>query len=66
MAEKFVGKWKLVESDNFDEYMKQVGVSFITRKAASALKRKSFLFNKSKFLNFYDLFSFSLWPLSFS
>lgn len=29
MAEKFVGKWKLIESENFDEYMKAVGESSI-------------------------------------
>ena len=38
MAEKFVGKWKLVDSSNFDEYMKEVGVGMMTRVAASALK----------------------------
>ena len=45
MAEQFVGKWKLVESNNFDEYMKQVGVGFVTRKAAAAIKRLLFLEN---------------------
>jgi len=40
MAEKFVGKWKLVDSSNFDEYMKEVGVGMMTRVAASALKRE--------------------------
>ncbi|KAL7073401.1 hypothetical protein ACQ4LE_007402 [Meloidogyne hapla] len=38
MSEKFVGKWKLCESNNFDEYLKQVGVSFLTRTAAKAIK----------------------------
>ena len=38
MAEQFVGKWKLVESQNFDEYMKEVGVGLMKRTAAAHLK----------------------------
>ncbi|KAI1720716.1 lipocalin / cytosolic fatty-acid binding protein family domain-containing protein [Ditylenchus destructor] len=38
MAEQFVGKWNLVESENFDAYMKQVGVGLVTRKIAANLK----------------------------
>lgn len=37
-AEQFVGKWNLVESENFDEYMKTIGVSYLTRKMAANLK----------------------------
>ncbi|XP_072269390.1 myelin P2 protein-like [Pyxicephalus adspersus] len=37
MAE-LIGGWKLVESEGFDDYMKEVGVSLITRKAAITLK----------------------------
>lgn len=28
MVEKFVGTWKMVTSDNFDEYMKALGMRF--------------------------------------
>uniref|UniRef100_A0A914KIX9 Cytosolic fatty-acid binding proteins domain-containing protein n=1 Tax=Meloidogyne incognita TaxID=6306 RepID=A0A914KIX9_MELIC len=38
MADKFVGKWKLCDSTNFDEYLKQVGVGLLTRTAAKAIK----------------------------
>lgn len=38
MAEQYVGKWNLVESDNFENYLKQVGVGLVTRKAAAATK----------------------------
>lgn len=38
MADRFVGKWKLVESENFDEYMKAVGVGLMTRKLGGAAK----------------------------
>ncbi|CAI2355186.1 unnamed protein product [Caenorhabditis sp. 36 PRJEB53466] len=34
----FIGRWKLVESDGFEEYMKAIGVGIITRKAAAHLK----------------------------
>ncbi|KAF1752119.1 hypothetical protein GCK72_018673 [Caenorhabditis remanei] len=34
----FAGRWKLVSSENFDEYMKEIGVGLITRKAAAHLK----------------------------
>ncbi|CAO4362173.1 unnamed protein product [Caenorhabditis nigoni] len=38
MSQEFVGRWKLVHSENFEEYMKEVGVGLITRKAAANLK----------------------------
>ncbi|KRZ56886.1 Myocyte-specific enhancer factor 2A, partial [Trichinella nativa] len=37
MSENFVGKYKLHHSENFDQYMKKIGVDFATRKIASAL-----------------------------
>jgi hypothetical protein len=39
MAEKFIGKWKNIESENFNDYLKEVGVGFATRTAAAAIKR---------------------------
>ncbi|KAI6213321.1 Fatty acid-binding protein-like protein 6 [Aphelenchoides besseyi] len=38
MSEQFVGKWNLLESEGFDEYMKEIGISFLTRKMANNLK----------------------------
>ncbi|XP_051027588.1 fatty acid-binding protein, heart [Acomys russatus] len=38
MADAFVGTWKLVDSKNFDDYMKSLGVSFATRQVASMTK----------------------------
>lgn len=38
MSQEFVGRWKLIHSENFEEYMKEVGVGLITRKAAANLK----------------------------
>ncbi|XP_062385911.1 myelin P2 protein-like [Sardina pilchardus] len=38
MAEKFVGSWKMVESENFDEYLKALGVGFALRQVASRAK----------------------------
>ncbi|XP_076827369.1 fatty acid binding protein 4b [Brachyhypopomus gauderio] len=36
--EQFMGKWKLTESDNFDEYMKAVGIGFASRQIANIAK----------------------------
>ncbi|XP_007572745.1 fatty acid binding protein 4b [Poecilia latipinna] len=38
MVEQFVGKWTLVSSENFDEYMKAVGMSFATRQMGNLAK----------------------------
>ncbi|KAM6170961.1 fatty acid-binding protein, adipocyte isoform 3-T3 [Erethizon dorsatum] len=38
MCDVFVGTWKLVSSENFDDYMKEVGVGFATRKVAGMAK----------------------------
>ncbi|KAM9687776.1 fatty acid-binding protein, heart [Trichechus inunguis] len=38
MVEAFVGTWKLVDSKNFDDYMKSLGVSFATRQVACMTK----------------------------
>merc|ERR1712150_65505 len=35
---KLVGTWNLVESENFDDYLKVMGVSFMLRKVASTIK----------------------------
>ncbi|XP_061305721.1 fatty acid-binding protein, heart [Pezoporus flaviventris] len=38
MVDAFVGTWKLVETTNFDEYMKALGVGFATRQVAGFTK----------------------------
>ncbi|MEQ2166309.1 hypothetical protein GOODEAATRI_026634 [Goodea atripinnis] len=38
MVEQFVGKWTLVSSENFDGYMKAVGMSFATRQMGNLAK----------------------------
>ena len=38
MCDAFVGTWKLVSSENFDDYMKEVGMGFATRKVAGMAK----------------------------
>ncbi|XP_026204091.1 fatty acid-binding protein, heart [Anabas testudineus] len=38
MVEAFVGTWNLKESNNFDEYMKKLGVGFATRTVANMTK----------------------------
>uniref|UniRef100_UPI0037E71C3C fatty acid-binding protein, heart n=1 Tax=Semicossyphus pulcher TaxID=241346 RepID=UPI0037E71C3C len=38
MAEAFVGTWNLKDSVKFDEYMKELGVGFATRKVGNLTK----------------------------
>ncbi|XP_008420073.1 fatty acid-binding protein, heart [Poecilia reticulata] len=38
MVEAFVGTWNLKESEQFDEYMKELGVGFATRKIGNMTK----------------------------
>ncbi|XP_048206690.1 fatty acid-binding protein, heart [Perognathus longimembris pacificus] len=38
MVDAFVGTWKLVDSKNFDDYLKSLGVGFATRQVASMTK----------------------------
>lgn len=38
MVEQFVGHWTLASSENFDEYMKAVGVGFATRQMGNMAK----------------------------
>ncbi|XP_037071640.1 sodium/calcium exchanger regulatory protein 1-like [Pollicipes pollicipes] len=37
MTDKMVGKWKMESSENFDEYMKTLGVGFMMRKMGNTL-----------------------------
>ncbi|XP_036035158.1 fatty acid-binding protein 9 [Onychomys torridus] len=38
MVEPFLGTWKLVSSENFEDYMKELGVDFAARNAAGLVK----------------------------
>ncbi|XP_037549030.1 fatty acid-binding protein, heart [Nematolebias whitei] len=38
MVEAFVGTWNLKDSEKFDEYMKELGVGFATRKVGNLTK----------------------------
>ncbi|XP_008329835.1 fatty acid-binding protein, heart [Cynoglossus semilaevis] len=38
MVEAFVGTWNMKETENFDEYMKELGVGFPTRKLGNMTK----------------------------
>ncbi|XP_063041459.1 fatty acid-binding protein, heart-like [Engraulis encrasicolus] len=38
MAEAFVGTWKMVESEHFDDYLKALGVGFALRQVAGRAK----------------------------
>ncbi|XP_019405274.1 PREDICTED: fatty acid-binding protein, adipocyte-like [Crocodylus porosus] len=38
MCEHLVGTWKLLSSENFEDYMRELGVGFATRKMAGVAK----------------------------
>uniref|UniRef100_A0A3B3TH25 Fatty acid binding protein 4a n=1 Tax=Paramormyrops kingsleyae TaxID=1676925 RepID=A0A3B3TH25_9TELE len=38
MVDKFVGTWRMISSDNFDDYMKALGVGFATRQMGNMAK----------------------------
>merc|ERR1739845_36674 len=38
MVDAFCATWKLIDSQNFDEYMKSLGVSFATRRVGNVTK----------------------------
>ncbi|XP_044063302.1 fatty acid binding protein 4b [Siniperca chuatsi] len=38
MVEQFVGNWTLIASENFDEYMKAIGVGLATRQMGNMAK----------------------------
>ncbi|KAM9355841.1 fatty acid-binding protein, brain [Pholidichthys leucotaenia] len=38
MVDAFCATWKLVDSENFDEYMKAIGVGFATRQVGNVTK----------------------------
>ncbi|XP_029928808.1 fatty acid binding protein 4b [Myripristis murdjan] len=38
MVDQFIGTWKMTSSENFDEYMKAIGVGFATRQMGNMAK----------------------------
>ncbi|XP_021501319.1 fatty acid-binding protein, adipocyte isoform X3 [Meriones unguiculatus] len=49
MIEPFLGTWKLVSSENFEDYMKELGVDFAARNVAGLVKPSvSISFNGEK------------------
>ncbi|XP_023083531.2 fatty acid-binding protein 9 [Piliocolobus tephrosceles] len=38
MVDPFLGSWKLVSSENFEDYMKELGVNFAVRSMAGLVK----------------------------
>ncbi|XP_041822919.1 fatty acid binding protein 4a [Melanotaenia boesemani] len=38
MVDKFVGTWRMTSSENFDDYMKALGVGFATRQVGNRTK----------------------------
>ena len=52
MAEQLVGTWDLESSEKWEEYMKEIGVGMIQRKAAAAIKPTIYITNNAKHWTF--------------
>ena len=45
MVSRLVGTWDLESSENWEEYMKELGVGLLTRKAAASIKPTAIIIN---------------------
>ncbi|MBZ3873945.1 Myelin P2 protein [Sciurus carolinensis] len=50
MSNKFLGTWKLVSSENFDDYMKALGVGLATRKLGNLAKPSVIISKKGDYI----------------
>jgi hypothetical protein len=48
MSSQLAGTWDFESSENWDEYMKEVGVGYLMRKAASVVKPTVIIENNGK------------------
>ncbi|VTJ74731.1 Hypothetical predicted protein [Marmota monax] len=61
MVDAFMDTWKLVDSKNFNDYMKSLGVGFATRQVASMTKPTTILEKNGDTIIFFFFFNFLLW-----
>ncbi|KAF7463113.1 Hypothetical predicted protein [Marmota monax] len=50
MSNKFLGTWKLVSSEHFDDYMKALGVGLATRKLGNLAKPSVIISKKGDYI----------------
>ncbi|XP_004602427.1 fatty acid-binding protein 9 [Sorex araneus] len=65
MIEHFLGTWKLVSSENFEEYMKELGVSAAIRSMADLAKPSITITTDGDTVNFKSESSFKNTEISF-
>ncbi|XP_004842061.1 myelin P2 protein [Heterocephalus glaber] len=65
MSNKFLGTWKLVSSEHFDEYMKALGVGLATRKLGNLTKPTVIISKKGDYLTIRTESTFKSTEISF-
>uniref|UniRef100_A0A8D0GVF8 Cytosolic fatty-acid binding proteins domain-containing protein n=1 Tax=Sphenodon punctatus TaxID=8508 RepID=A0A8D0GVF8_SPHPU len=65
MSEHFLGTWKLVYSENFEEYMKELGVGYALRKMGNLAKPRLIISMDSDVMTIRTESSFKASEISF-
>ncbi|XP_058899587.1 myelin P2 protein [Kogia breviceps] len=65
MSNKFLGTWKLVSSENFDDYMKALGVGLATRKLGDLAKPRVIISKKGDIITIRTESTFKDTEISF-
>ncbi|XP_066120791.1 myelin P2 protein [Saccopteryx bilineata] len=65
MSNRFVGTWKLVSSEHFDDYMKALGVGLATRKLGNLAKPRVIISKKGDFITIRTESTFKNTEISF-
>ncbi|KAM5280816.1 myelin P2 protein [Ctenodactylus gundi] len=65
MSNKFLGTWKLVSSEHFDDYMKALGVGLATRKLGNLAKPTMIISKKGDYLTIRTESAFKNTEISF-
>ncbi|XP_064444232.1 myelin P2 protein isoform X2 [Mirounga angustirostris] len=65
MSNKFLGTWKLVSSENFDDYMKALGVGLATRKLGNLAKPRVIISKKGDVITIRTESTFKNTEISF-
>nr|XP_004656953.1 myelin P2 protein [Jaculus jaculus] len=65
MSNRFLGTWKLVSSEHFDDYMKALGVGLTTRKLGNLAKPKVIISKKGDYMTIRTESTFKNTEISF-
>jgi hypothetical protein len=62
---QFVGKWELVDSENFDEFLKAMDVNFVIRKTVAKFKSSLVITKEGDNWNIQTLSTFKNYDYKF-